>query len=116
MTIKNYLSIVLSCLFLLTCSNDDDDNNIQDDVLEFVFFENSQYAMNELANSTPGNEIELQVEMLANPRDEDIVLTLGITNENAEQGVDYDIVSESNYYYSCRLNAIYKRIQTKNNK
>ena len=65
MTIKKYLSIVLSCLFLLTCSNDDDDNNIQDDVLEFVFFENSQYAMNELANSTPGNEIELQVEMLA---------------------------------------------------
>lgn len=96
MTIKNYLSIVLSCLFLLTCSNDDDDNNIQDDVLEFVFFENSQYAMNELANSTPGNEIELQVEMLANTRDEDIVLTLSITNENAEQGVDYDIVSESN--------------------
>jgi hypothetical protein len=96
MTIKNYLSIVLSCLLLFTCSNDDDNTAIKDDVLEFVFFENSQYAMNELANSTPGNEIELQVEMLANPRAEDIVLTLSLTNENAEQGVDYDVVSESN--------------------
>jgi hypothetical protein len=34
--------------------------------------------------------------MLANPRAEDIVLTLSLTNENAEQGVDYDVVSESN--------------------
>ncbi len=96
MTIKNYLSIVLSCLVLFTCSNDDDNTTIKDDVLEFVFFENSEYAMNELANSTEGNELELQVEMLAYPRTEDIELTLSVSNENTEEGVDYEIVSESN--------------------
>ena len=96
MTIKNYLSIVLSCLVLFTCSNDDDNTTIKDDVLEFVFFENSQYAMNELANSTEGNELELQVEMLAYPRTEDVELTLSVSNDNTEEGVDYEIVSESN--------------------
>ncbi len=87
----------LGLFFIVTaCSSDDDNSKITDDVLEFVFFENAQYSMNELENSTTGAAIELQVEMLGNPRSEDIVLSLIVTDQNAEVGVDYEVVSQNN--------------------
>ena len=90
-----YLAFLLLTFFVLSCSNDDD-NNIKDEIFEFVFFEQNEFNMNELINSEAGNEIELQLQMLANTRNEDIVVSLSVTGINAEEGVDYEILSSTN--------------------
>ncbi len=96
MRIRNYIIVLLGCAVLFACSSDDDGLKFEDEVLEFVFFENAEYVMNELTNSVPGDEIELQVQMLAAPRNQDILVSLTVTGENAQEGTDYEIVSTEN--------------------
>jgi hypothetical protein len=82
-------------LLVLITACDKTDDAITDTISEFIFFTETNYAMNELTNSTEGNELEIHVEMLALKRTEDIVVTLDISGENAVEGVDYEIVSPS---------------------
>jgi hypothetical protein len=96
MRIRNYIIVLLGCAVLFACSIDDDGLKFNDEVLEFVFFEKAEYVMNELTNSVSGNEIELQVQMLAAPRSQDILVSLALTGENVQEGIDYEIVSTEN--------------------
>jgi hypothetical protein len=96
MRIRNCIIVLLGCAVLFACSSDDDGSKFEDEVLEFVFFENAEYLMNELTNSVPGDEIELQVQMLAAPRNQDILVSLNVTGENTQEGIDYEIVSTEN--------------------
>jgi hypothetical protein len=91
MKIKQYLTFLFIAFLVLSCS--DDDNQIQDDIFEFVFFQENAFVMNELLNSEPGTEIEMNLEMLAFPRSTDVVVSLSVTGINAEEGTDYEIVS-----------------------
>jgi hypothetical protein len=96
MRIRNYIIVLLGCAVLFACSKDDDGSKFNDEVLEFVFFEKAEYIMNELTNSVSGNEIELQVQMLAAPRSQDVLVSIALTGENVQEGVDYEIVSTEN--------------------
>ncbi|MEM7371903.1 MAG: hypothetical protein AAF587_25030 [Bacteroidota bacterium] len=90
-----YLLLPLILLFASLSSCKKDDILPEDDVYEFVFLTDTVFLMNELSNSMPGNEIELHAEMLAEPKDRDIVIQLELIAENAEEGTDYEIVSNS---------------------
>jgi len=95
MKLRKYLTLLSIAFLTFSCQNDDE-NGIQDEIFEFVFFEQNQFTMNELLNSEPGTEIEMQIKMLAYPKSEDIVVTVSISGINAEEGTDYEIVSPSN--------------------
>ncbi|PQJ20804.1 hypothetical protein [Tenacibaculum sp. SG-28] len=93
MRFLNYLLVLLISTIFVTCSNNDEEITVEDTVLEFVFFERSSFTANEMINSTAGNEIILQAQMLSYPRNEDVVVTLNVTGENVEEGVDFEILS-----------------------
>ena len=91
---NNPIIYFLFLLLFIACNKDDD--RVVDEVSEFVFFTTEEYSMNELTNSTEGNEIEIHAEMLATKRSADIVLELAITGNNASAGTDYEVVSSTN--------------------
>jgi hypothetical protein len=91
--IKFFLSLSILIMF---ASCKDDDNLTTDIVSEFVFLAETSFSMNELTNSTAGNEIEIHAQMLAEARTQDVVINLEITTTNAAEGTDFEIVSTSN--------------------
>lgn len=95
MKILGNIYLLMLCGFFLLLSCNKKEIGITDEVFEFVFLSATEFSMNELTNSTAGNEIVIHAEMLAAARSEDVILNLTITGTNATEGQDYEVVSSN---------------------
>lgn len=89
---KNIKSLIalLSLVTIISCSNDD---SVEDTVYEFIAFQDESVTINEFeASLTPESIV---IDLLGYEPKEDIVINLSVVENNAIEGVDYELSSKT---------------------
>ena len=98
MKTKLFLSIVLLCVGILSCDNED---KITDPIFEFVSFTgDTEVSLNEFTNSTEGYPLVVQLSAFK-PYPDDIDITIEVDATNAQEGVDFTFTPNANVKISA---------------
>jgi hypothetical protein len=87
----NFLIALAVSILFLSCS--DDDSTAADPIFEFVSFQNETLTVNEYGASV--KHVPVVLSLLSYETSEDVTVTLGVTDTNVQEGMDYSLSSKS---------------------